>query len=65
MLNNLQDEFQSAYRTDFSSETALIKIIDHILQALDCKSTTALIMIGMSSAFNTVYHDILLHKLST
>ena len=65
LLNDLQDKFQSAYRTGFSTETALIKITDHILQALDCKTSTALVMIDMSSAFDTVDHNILLHRLST
>ena len=50
MLNNLQEEFQSAYRTGFSTETALIKIMDYILKALDCMSFTALKMINMFSA---------------
>ena len=65
MLNNLQDEFQSAYRTSFSTETALIKITDQIIQAFDCKSSSALIMIDMPSAFDTVDHNILLVRLST
>ena len=62
--NNLPDQFQSAYGTNFSTETALIKIIDHILQALDTKNSTALIMIDMSSAFDTVDHNILPDRLS-
>ena len=65
MLNNLQDEFQSACRTGFSTETASIKITGDIFQALDCKSFSALIIIGMSSAFCFVDRSILLDELST
>ena len=61
--NNILDKFQSAYRTGFSTETALIKISDDILQALDNKSFTALLMIDMSSAFDTIDHNILLSRL--
>ena len=31
MLNNSQNEIQSAYRTGFSAKTSLIRIADHIL----------------------------------
>ena len=56
-------KFQSVYRTSFSTETALIKITDDILYALDNNSFTALIMIDVSAAFDTVY-IILLNRLS-
>ena len=63
-INNLQDEYQSAYRPGFSTETALMKITDDILTALDKNISTALIMIDMSSAFDTIHHKILLNRLS-
>ena len=63
-INSLHDKFQSAYRTVFSTETALIKITDDILYALDNKSFTAIIMTDMSAAFDTVNHIILLNRLS-
>ena len=63
MINKLQDQFQSAYRTGFSTKTALI-LTDHILQALETKNSTVLIMIDMSSAFDPVDHNILLDRLS-
>ena len=50
--------------TGFFMETALIKITDDILYALDNKRFTALIMIGMSVDFDTVDHIILLNRLS-
>ena len=64
LINSLHNKFQSAYKTDFSTETALTKISDDILYALDNKSFTALIMIDMSAAFHAVDHIILLNRLS-
>ena len=63
LINNLHNNFQSAYRTGFSTETALIKITDNILYALDNKNVTALITIGMSAVFDTVDYIILLNRL--
>jgi len=63
IMNNLFD-LQSAYRADFSTKTALIKITDDILTNLDKNIPTALIMIDMSSAFDTIGHKILLNRLS-
>ena len=63
-INNIHDKFQSAYRTGFSTETALIRITDDILFALDNKCFIALIMIDMSAAFDTIDHNILLYRLS-
>ena len=63
-INNIHDKFQSAYRPSFSTETALIRITNDILFALDNKCFTALIMIDMSAAFDTIDHNILLHRLS-
>ena len=64
LINNLHDKFQYAYRIGFFTETALIKMTDDILHALDNKSFTALIMIDMSAAFDAVDHTILLNRLS-
>ena len=63
-INNIHDKFQSAYRPGFSTETAFIRITVDILFALDNKCFTALIMIDMSAAFDTIDHNILLHRLS-
>ena len=63
-LHSLLDKFQSAYRPGFSTETALIKITNDMLTALDQNSFTALIMIDMSAAFDTISHQTLLSRLS-
>ena len=55
---------QSAYRQYHSTETALLHIQNDLLLALDRKQCVAMVMIDLSAAFDTVNHDILLHRLS-
>ena len=61
---NLQPDYQSAYRPDYSCETAILKISNDILWAFEKKSITALVAIDLSAAFDTVDHEILLQILS-
>ena len=60
---NLQPDYQSAYRPDYSCETAILKIRYDILWAFEKKSITALVAIDLSAAFDTVDHTILLQVL--
>ena len=55
--NNLYPDLQSAYRKKHSTETALIKLIDDIGSALDDKLEVPLVLIDLSSAFDTVDHQ--------
>ena len=55
--------FQSAYRKFHSTETALLRIENDILLAMDKQQVTALVLLDLSAAFDTVDHDILLHRL--
>ena len=64
IINNLYEKFQSAYRCNFCIETALIKITDGILNGLDNKSCTVLMIFDKSSAFDSIDHHILLHRFS-
>ena len=59
--NNLFDENQSAYRQYHSTETALLKLQDDILQKLDHDKVVALLMIDVSAAFDTVPHERLIN----
>ena len=64
LLNNsLFDPLQSAYRDKHSTETALIKVQNDILSALDAGSSAILLMLDLSAAFDTIDHDILLSRL--
>ena len=61
--NSLFDSLQSAYRDKHSTETALIKVQNGIISALDAGSSAILLMLDLSAAFDTIDHDILLSRL--
>ena len=56
--------FQSAYLPSKSTETALAKISSDILTNLDNKNGTILALLDLSSAFDTIDHTILIHRLT-
>ena len=47
-----------------STETLNIHLTDSILEAMDKKQITALVLLNLSNAFNSIDHATLLHKLS-
>ena len=44
---------QSAYRSSYSCETALVKIQNDILSILDAKSNAVVLLFDLSAAFDT------------
>ena len=62
-LNNLHEEHQSVYRKFHSTETALLKVQNDILNSLDRNDVTMLVMLDLSAAFDTIDHTTLLHRL--
>ena len=58
-MNTLRDPFQSAYRHGHSTETALLRVKNDIAANLDEKGKVELVMRDLSSAFDTINHDIL------
>ena len=56
-------KFQSAYRASHSTETAVIKVKDDILRAIDNQRVTCLILLDLSAAFDTASHPLLLNRL--
>ena len=56
-------DYQSSYHANYSCETALLKIMDDILWAMERQDMTALIAIDLSVAFDTVNHNILVEVL--
>ena len=61
---NLQPDYQSAYREDYSCETAVLGISNDILWAMEKQSITSLVALDLSAAFDTVDHNTLLHILN-
>ena len=55
--------YQSGNRKMHSTETALINVTDNILKAIDKKSASVLVLLGMSKAFDSLNHNLLLEKL--
>ena len=63
--NNLLGLHQSAYRCGHSCETALLKIVNDMLLALDKDKISLLALLDLSAAFDTIDHSILLRRLQT
>lgn len=60
---HLHEVNQSAYRKFHSTETALIKVQNDILNSLDNDDATILVMLDLSAAFDTIDHQTLLQRL--
>ena len=63
LVNGLFPELQIAYRQHHSTETALLKMKNDLLMAMDKGQVTLLVLLDLSSAFGTVEHEILLERL--
>ncbi|PFX29818.1 hypothetical protein AWC38_SpisGene5450 [Stylophora pistillata] len=61
--NNLFPVFQSAYRQNHSTETALLKVTNDILLNMNNQCVTLLILLDLSAAFDTINHDTMLRRL--
>ena len=56
---------QSTYRQGHSTETALLKIYNDILMAMNRQRVVLLVLLDLSAAFDTVEHSVSLSRLST
>ena len=58
------EEYQSAYRADHSTETALLKVHHDIFSALDQSHAVAHVILDLSAAFDTIDQSQLLSLLN-
>jgi hypothetical protein len=59
-MNNLHVSMQSAYKKFHSCETALLRVKNDVLQAID--NRVAILLLDLSAAFDTVDHHILINR---
>ena len=61
--NGLMPKMQSAYRRFHSSEIAVTKVFNDLLLAADAGKMSALCLLDLTAAFDTVDHELLLLRL--
>ena len=61
--NGLFAKMQSAYREHHSAETALLRVVNDIHEAIDNKFEAVLVLLDLSAAIDTIDHTILLDRL--
>ena len=62
---SLLEPFQPAYQKCHSTETALLRVVNDLLHASDSGCVSILSLLGLSAAFDTTDHNILITRLRT
>jgi len=58
--NKLLPVKESAYRRHHSTESSVVKVMNDIIRSIDDSKVVPLVLLGLSEAYDTVDHDILL-----
>jgi len=62
--SGLLPSLQSGFRPGHSTETAVLRVLSDLLQAVDSGDVAALVLLDLSAAFDTLDHAILCRRLS-
>ena len=62
-LNQINLEMQSAYKANHSTETAMIRVQNDLLTAVDRDGGAILVLLDLSAAFDTLDHSLILRTL--
>ncbi len=60
--NHIFEKFQSGFKSLHSTETALVRVLNDILMTTDSGAYAVLVMLDLSSAFDTVVHEIIISR---
>lgn len=63
--NNLLFKFQSGFRERYSTNTAMLTVVNDLANAIEQGKVTALVLLDLKKAFDLVDHETLLRKLHT
>ncbi|XP_072042975.1 uncharacterized protein [Amphiura filiformis] len=63
--NNLGEKLQSAYKKAHSTETALMRVKNDIMKCISNYKSVFLVLLDLSSAFDTVNHNMLINRLQS
>uniref|UniRef100_A0A8C6LI35 Reverse transcriptase domain-containing protein n=1 Tax=Nothobranchius furzeri TaxID=105023 RepID=A0A8C6LI35_NOTFU len=61
--NAIFETFQSGFRALHSTETALVRVLNDIYLATDSGNSVLLLLLDLTAAFDTIDHEVLLHRL--
>ncbi len=61
--NSVFETFQSGFRKQHSTESALLRVLNDILLSIDTGNSVVLLLLDLSAAFDTVDHSILISRL--
>ena len=64
-VHSMHATLQSAYEAFHSTESALLRVHSDLLTAMDRKQGSYIVLLDLSAAFDTVDHELLLHRLKT
>jgi len=65
LVYGLDEKMQSAYKSGHSTETALLRLKNDMLMAIDGRKAVILVLLDLSAAFNTIDYEIMCSRLES